>query len=119
MRRKPPAGGGPDDVELLTKRDYHKDKSSCLITVFEILVQICFVKDSSANPILSYLFCDGNIRIAGCGHRKGLVKFINQYSTIIQFRISYQFRNSDVREGKEAVEPASRMKGVHGAPANW
>ena len=29
----------------------HKDKSSCLITVFEILVQICFVKDSSANMV--------------------------------------------------------------------
>ena len=28
---------------------FHKDKSSCLITVFEILVQNCFVKDSSAN----------------------------------------------------------------------
>ena len=27
----------------------YKNKSSCLITVFEILVQYCFVKDSSAN----------------------------------------------------------------------
>ena len=32
----------------------HKDKSSCLITVFEILVQ-SFVKDSSANTLLSFI----------------------------------------------------------------
>ena len=30
----------------------YKDKSSCLITVFEILVQYCFIKDSSANTLL-------------------------------------------------------------------